>query len=287
MTDDIEQEQQEQQRQIDPEIEREALDMGWAPRERWRGKPEDFIDAPAFVERGRQVLPVVRAQLARERSERDRLAQELEATRNDFNRRLQAAEGMHRRTLEIQRAQIVEELEAQKRAAAANGDMEAYDRVRRREDDAYRRIAEEDKELQPKGTQETPPANQPPREVIEWAERNPWFTSDHGLSLEAQAIHMQLRQESPHMPLADNLAEVERQIKQRHPRKFGMREDGQRQAYQAVEGASSSRAAPARRAKGYAELPSEAKAAADRLIQMGMVKDKDTYAKAYWEEYGE
>src|SRR3990167_3011505 len=39
----------------------EATGMGWSPKESWRGDPEKWIDAETFVARGREVLPILRA----------------------------------------------------------------------------------------------------------------------------------------------------------------------------------------------------------------------------------
>src|SRR5665213_3643268 len=50
----------EQETQIAPEVLIEAKSMGWSPLEQWRGDPEKWVDADAFVERGHTVLPILR-----------------------------------------------------------------------------------------------------------------------------------------------------------------------------------------------------------------------------------
>jgi DNA-directed RNA polymerase len=42
------------------EVQARALEMGWIPPERYKGDPERFIDADAFVERGETILPIVK-----------------------------------------------------------------------------------------------------------------------------------------------------------------------------------------------------------------------------------
>jgi len=43
-------------------IEAEAKRMGWAPKEQWRGDPELWKDADEYVRRGKEIIPIVRAQ---------------------------------------------------------------------------------------------------------------------------------------------------------------------------------------------------------------------------------
>lgn len=101
------------------------------------------------------------------------------------------------------------------------------------------------------------------------------------------------------MALADNLAEVERQIKQRHAAKFGIKRQEQaesgvpkvaRTSYQSVEGGNASRSSASPKQFGFKELPPEAKAACEELISRNLLKGekaKENYAREYWAEYGE
>lgn len=41
-------------------IETEAKALGWSPKENWRGNEADWVDAQTFVERGRQVMPLLK-----------------------------------------------------------------------------------------------------------------------------------------------------------------------------------------------------------------------------------
>lgn len=42
-------------------IEAEASRAGWVPKEKFHGKDTDWVDAQTYVERGRQILPILRA----------------------------------------------------------------------------------------------------------------------------------------------------------------------------------------------------------------------------------
>jgi len=278
--------------------EAEARKLGWAPREKWRGKPEEFVEAGEFLRRGREVMPILRTQFDRTRAENEKLRKELEETKADFDRRVKTTERMTQRLLEQQRAQMVQEFDAKKRDAAAKGDIAEFDRVSRQERDAYSRIAEENKAAQAEAVKTPPGAPELPDEVKQWAGRNQWFFQDNSLKLEAEALHVRLLQESPGMSLSDNLETVTETLKQRYPQKFGVKpatNGDARQAergYSAVEGSTSMRGAPSSRSRGWKELPREAKDACEQMIERGYLKGdrkaiQDNYAKTYWEESGE
>jgi hypothetical protein len=50
-----------------------------------------------------------------------------------------------------------------------------------------------------------------------WAQLNPWYATDQALNMEAQIIHMALRNREPHLSLERNLAEVTAEMHRRHP----------------------------------------------------------------------
>ena len=41
--------------------EEKALEMGWVPQDKWTGDPDKWTDARSYVERGEQILPILRA----------------------------------------------------------------------------------------------------------------------------------------------------------------------------------------------------------------------------------
>src|SRR2546421_12509972 len=44
------------------ETEVKAKELGWAPKEEFRGNPEKWVDAETFLKRGEEILPLVKAQ---------------------------------------------------------------------------------------------------------------------------------------------------------------------------------------------------------------------------------
>ena len=43
-----------------PEIVAEAKELGWVPQDEFRGAQDKWIDAPTFLARGRDVMPLLR-----------------------------------------------------------------------------------------------------------------------------------------------------------------------------------------------------------------------------------
>lgn len=90
----------------------EAREMHWVPKEEFRGNPDDWVPAAEFVERGRSILPIVRATNLRMREE---LRTE-SAARLDLERRLRLSEAA---LSEIQ-TERVDDAKADVDAAKAN-----------------------------------------------------------------------------------------------------------------------------------------------------------------------
>src|SRR3990172_12212288 len=61
------------------EVEKEARQLGWTPKEEWKGNPEKWIDAKAFVERGQEIMPILR-------SNNKRLQQEVSELRGELGK---------------------------------------------------------------------------------------------------------------------------------------------------------------------------------------------------------
>lgn len=64
-----------------PEVIRRATEMGWAPKEKWRGNPDAWIDATAFIERGEQIMPILQANNRKSEARVQSLESQLAETR--------------------------------------------------------------------------------------------------------------------------------------------------------------------------------------------------------------
>jgi hypothetical protein len=268
------------------DIEAEARKLGWSPRENWRGRDEEFVEAAEFVRRGKEVLPIVRSQVEKTRAENEALKRQLADTKAEYDDRFKRTERMTQKLLEQQRTQMVAEFEAKKREAAAAGDTAAYDRVVASEQRAYAKMAEKDPEadVKPAATGQA----SVPTEVQEWSQRNPWFHRDAALAREAEGVHLALLQEAPGLPLAANLERVTETLKSRYPHKFGVTTEKNGRTFSAVEGSNSMRTGSVgSKERGWKELPQDVKDACDTLVAKGYLKGdvktiQANYAKTYW-----
>lgn len=106
----------------------EAREMGWVPKEQWKGLGgAEWLDAKEFLERGRNLMPVLAATNRRLKSEQaaDRARmEELERTSRAQAAALAALQEESAEDAEAQRVATVAELKTKIAEAARNGDFD-------------------------------------------------------------------------------------------------------------------------------------------------------------------
>ena len=241
------------------EIELEAARMGHIPLDQWRGDPEDWTDAEAFVKRGREIMPMLRKnneRLLSKLAEQERQQMEDRKTFEEFRK-------FHEQTLEKQKADALAQLRAARKEAIATGDGEAFDQA----DERIRRI--ESVQEEKREAVQRPAANP----IFEkWMERNDWFTKDPALRAVADSLVDVIRADGVYdVGTPEFLEEVTRRVRAVSPNKF---QNPARQAAAAVE-------SPAPRArkpggKTYDDLPAEAKKLCDDFVKIipGYTREK-------------
>ncbi len=260
------------------DLEGRARRMGWRPKDEFRGDQSRWTDAETFIARGEAELPVLRERyralddrFARTESElkelRDRAAEQTRVMGEFRDLSLRAEQRAY--------ARAKSELEGRMREAVASADQAGYDRA----------LAELNALEPPPAVTKEPPKEEPKPtttkvepEVQAWIAENEWFNRDPTLNAYAVARHGQLLQERPGMSIAENLAEVRREVVERFPDKFG---NPKREKAPAV--ATSSAPAPSKKkGKSFDDLPSEAKQAFDRFKRMMPDYKQEDYAKMYF-----
>lgn len=247
-------------------VEAEAAKMGWTPKDQFKGDPAKWRPADEFVERGKNMLPIVQATVKRQ----ERELAELRNTVQDFASHMSKTE---------QRAydRALAELKQQRAAAVAAGDGETFDKV----DDA---ITDLRKEAEAKAAKAAPAKADDDPVYTEWEGRNTWL-KDPKMSAFGTAAANYLRSTGETAEGAEFLELVTKEVKAKFPDKFT---NPRRDAAPAVEGA-----APAARkgGKSYADMPADARAACDRMAKNGYGSDakamsefKASYVKQYFEE---
>lgn len=247
-------------------VEAEASKMGWTPKEQFKGDPAKWRPADEFVERGKNMLPIVQATVKRQ----ERELSELRTTVQDFAAHMSKTE---------QRAydRALADLKAQRAAAIAAGDGETFEKV----DEA---ITDLNKEVQAKAVKAAPAKAEDDPVYAEWEGRNTWL-KDPKMSAFGTAAANYLRSTGETAQGAEFLELVTKEVKTKFPDKFT---NPRREVAPAVEGA-----APAARkgGKSYADMPADARAACDRMAKNGYGSDakamgefKASYVKQYFEE---
>lgn len=249
------------------QIEARARAMGWTEKSEFKGDPAKWRDAAEFVERGENLLPLVKAQ--NKRLERE--VAELKQTTRELGDYLSKTE---------QRAydRALADLKQQRKEALAAGDGDAFDK-------ADEQIEQLKSDAAAKAAKRAEKKDDGPDPVYaEWESRNAWL-KDAELSEYAEFAAQKLRASGEKATGAEFLDMVAERVKKQFPAKFT---NPRRESAQAVEGA-----APAARrgGKSYADMPAEARAACDRMAKNGfsgdekaMAKFKADYVKQYFDE---
>lgn len=282
----------------DEEIGGLARRLGWKPQEEYRGPPERWVDARAFVETADRNPAVMWSNL----QTLDKRHATLEREFRDTKTKLDQAVGMVSDLTEQSRtiserayARARRELIAERDAAVEAGDKATFARV-------DTELSDLDKtKPTPKAapTQQPQPNGQaaPPQEVQEWGRQNPWFYTDQALQGEANALHMTLLNTRPELSLADNLATVGRTIKALHPEKFPNRvtpkpvPEEEEERAPAGERPSQSARTAGRPKRDFNSIPRESKTQFQRYKEMLGRKEgskpltEAEWATNYWEQF--
>lgn len=160
-----------------PEQVAEASSIGWRPMEQFRGNPDNWVDADVYLERGKEVLPLLKANnkrlendLAATKQANDRLAAEIAELRGSMNEFAEFSHQQLKEKLEEQRVSLKRQIREAKRE---DDDSRVEELEEQLDENEEARAA-----LKPPAKKEaqTPPPEPP--EFKAWKETNPWFGAD-------------------------------------------------------------------------------------------------------------
>jgi hypothetical protein len=244
---------------IDPDTEARARSMGWAPKDEWRGSDDRWVDAEAFVKRGEEIMPILRANLRKLETENA----EIKKTLADFS-------DHHTKTEQRMYAKAIRDISTAQRQAAEEGNLAQYDYLEK----SKQAVVREATSRTPVATAKQDDISQ---EAIAWRDQNSWFTRDQEMATFATSHHEMLLQTRPGMSLTENLEEVTKTVKRAFPERFS---NPKRSAASAVEGGGR---AGRGGGKGYGDLPADAKQACDKFVKQGLLT-KEEYCKDFFTE---
>ena len=251
------------------ELEQEAQALGWVPLERFRGDPEKWSDAATFVQRGKDIMPILKANNAKLVGTVDDLTGKvgkLESALAEANESMKEFRLYHDETAKRSYEAALRDLKAQKVEAVKEADGERVVEI----DDA---ITELNSRAPKPLKQETvaPPTQTPPTvhpDYKAWETDNPWL-ADKEKQAYAASIAGYIRAMHGDLQGRAFLDKVTEEVGNR----FDL---GTAPSPNKVEGGR-----PSGRTGGrtYNDLPAEAKQACDRLAAK-FVGDNKTYKTA-------
>lgn len=239
--------------------EEKARAMGWVPQEEFRGDPAKWRSAEEFVQRGEQILPVMK-----ERN--DKLSAEIREMRDTMRQLHQHFQKAEVVAEQRGRAQAIMELTQAQKEAVENGDVQEWQRLE------AKKIEVASQPLpQPSIQAPVPP------EFLEWKRENEWYESDPEMTEYAEFIGLRLQKQGKSPDAI--LGEVSKKVRAQFPEKFA---NPRRTHPGAVEGVTPS--AKKKDDRSWEALPQSAKDAYHRFAKQIPGYKKEDYLKHYrWE----
>lgn len=279
------------------EVIAEAREMGWRPKEEFQGDPEHWVDADAYVEKGRHVMPILKATNERLRGDLTKTNTELADLRRalaNSQSTIEALERYHqddvKQKVEKARADLKAQLVAAKKDGNVEAEVDLTDQLTQLNDaerlDADRRAAAggDDKD---KGTRRDAPVDLSKDPIyLQWKDDNPWFGTDDDKTAIANDVSIKLRLAGNTKTGRAFLDDVALETSRRIERLSG----GRTAKVEAGRGGAGGTTGAGTGAKTYNDLPSDAKRACDDfardLVGPGRrYKDVDSWRKSYVEQY--
>lgn len=242
-------------------VEDRATRSGWRPLDQFKGDPTKWIDAQSFVERGEQILPIVQAQ----NRKFEKALEAAQAEIGSLKKTLTKFADHNSKTEQRAYERALKDLKTELAQATQAGDIAAVDQIT---DD----IA--DLKAEATGKKDDGPPPEIAEALAGFRARNAWFEKDRAMTGAAREIAQELSEAG--VTGAEQLAEVEKRIREEFPHKFT---NPRRDAAAAVEGAPSGQR---RAGKTYSDLPPDAKAICDQFVKdiPGFTREK--YIKDYF-----
>lgn len=221
----------------DAAIEARAREMGWKPLAEYRGPPGRWQPARDFIDRGENILPIVRDQNRRLTERIGKLEGEVTGLRSTSQEQLQIIKDLRDMGARANQAgydRAMAEIKANQRKAVAAGDTEAFDQlVEQAEALASSRSAAAAPSPPPPPPVATPPVPSAPAlraPTREFLDSNPWFKTDKLLSDTMVGFHREVlaEREATDAILAadpdldrDLLDEAKNRVMAKYPERFG------------------------------------------------------------------
>lgn len=261
----------------------EARTIGWVPQGEFRGDPEKWVDADTFIERGKQIMPILRANNKRLQDELAKQAGELQSVKSLLAASGEAIEELKRFHSEDAKAKIAavkQQVLDQLRTAKESGNID--DEVRLT--DQLTDIKAAQKAEPPPVKKVAPPADAPVDPAfLAWQQKpeNTWFGTDRRKTALAIAIAEEIRNDPANANLVGvafyaRVAEETEETLNPSARKSS-KVEGSRGGAGGSGGGD--------RAKTFMDLPADAKAACEDMARRLVGDGRAFKTKADWQKH--
>ena len=189
------------------EEEVRAMEHGWAPKEEWRGNPDEWVSARVFNQKG-ELFGKIRS------LERDR-----DSMKQEFKQATKAMVDMLKKSKETEYKRAVADLKKQKRSAIEDGDAGVALDI----DDQIEELTTEHTTVQQeydRAAAAAPAQEYQAPEFVEWQGRNGWYNEDSEMRVTADSVGLRYAQENPNLPITKVFEFVDKQMKRIYPEKF-------------------------------------------------------------------
>jgi len=277
-----------------PEVEQQAREMGWRPKEEFKGAEDKWVDAATFVERGEHVLPIVKATNERLRTDLTKTTAELREIREalaESQKTIQALDRYHqedvKQKVEKARKDLKEQIIAAKKAGDVDVEVDLTEELSKLNTADAAALANNDDEKTVKTVTKAVDHTQDPV-FIAWKNDNPWFGTDRAKTAIAYDITAELRRTGNTDVGRKFLDTVATEVAKEVARLGGGRPAAPKA--EGGKGGAGGNHGGNGSAKGYADLPAEAKEAC-RGFERDLVGKNKKYAtvaewhKSYAEQY--
>ena len=269
------------------EVEQAAREMGWRPKEEFRGDSAKWVDAETYVSRGENFIPILRADREKLRGENAEIKAALTETQTLLQASQEAIEELKKyhtedtaRQVEKARKDLVKQL----KQARDDGDVDAE--VEIQDELAKIRTAQAAPPAPAPAPKPTPAAAAPADpDFVAWSTTNAWFGTSPRLRGLTLGIAEEIRAKQPNLKGKAFYDQIDEEMAQYlDPPARGTDKVAGGRAPSGGGGNGGGRQ------KTYADLPADAKAACDsynaKLVGPGRVhKDVASWQAAYAKDF--
>jgi hypothetical protein len=227
-----------------------AIEMGWVPKDKFQGNPEEWKDPETFIRAGRDIQRDTASQLKSVRATLDTLTKtSASLVEQQVNERVAALREKHAEAVEA-------------------GDADQALKIAHTIDTTIATA--------------TPTNSGPSSEAQAFADRNSsWFQKPGNEYATARAIEIcNTLAAQGYKDHGTQLRIAEQRMRQEMPQLFGEQKNGKPPA--GVNQPGSRGAAPSNRQKGFADMPKEAQDIARDMVERKVIKSQDDYVRNYF-----